>query len=252
MKAQSAIDFAHATPGFYNKTAVEQLLLLGWYLEAKVGRASFDSAQLRQCFREAGIEPPDVATYLTRLTKKKPPQLVKSASTFRLSPGVRLELDKKLREDPTIAAISKLLSDLPSKIPDLAERDFLEEAFKCYRVQAYRAAIVMVWNLAMDHLITWVHTDPNRLSTFNSALATKYPKKQLSITVREQFAELTEREIIETCRTARLFDKNTFQILDAKLARRNMAAHPSNVKVTQHQADDAISDLVNNVILPLR
>ena len=44
---------------------------------------------------------------------------------------------------------------------------------------------------------------------------------------------------------------NTKKILTDKLARRNLAAHPSLVEITQYQAEDAISDLVNNVILKL-
>ena len=39
--------------------------------------------------------------------------------------------------------------------------------------------------------------------------------------------------------------------LSEKLGKRNMAAHPSLVVITQYQAEDVISDLVNNVILKL-
>jgi hypothetical protein len=49
----------------------------------------------------------------------------------------------------------------------------------------------------------------------------------------------------------RLLNKNTVAILKDKLTRRNTAAHPSRITVTQHQADDAISDLVLNVIVAL-
>ena len=44
---------------------------------------------------------------------------------------------------------------------------------------------------------------------------------------------------------------DTFKMLKAKLDRRNTAAHPSNLIIMQPQADDMISDLVNNVILAL-
>jgi hypothetical protein len=37
-----------------------------------------------------------------------------------------------------------------------------------------------------------------------------------------------------------------------ELRKRNRAAHPSGVTFTQHQADDSISELVNNVMLVLR
>jgi hypothetical protein len=67
----------------------------------------------------------------------------------------------------------------------------------------------------------------------------------------EDADELKEAEFIEAARTANLLDKNTTQILKEKLSRRNMAAHPSRVSITQHSADDMITDLVTNVILKL-
>ncbi len=71
------------------------------------------------------------------------------------------------------------------------------------------------------------------------------------MSVLEDADALKESEVIEIARTGKLLDKNTTQILQDKLTRRNMAAHPSRVVITQHQADDAITDLVNNVVLKL-
>ena len=64
-------------------------------------------------------------------------------------------------------------------------------------------------------------------------------------------ADLKEFEAIETFQHTKLLSKNTCDILREKLKRRNAAAHPSAIKVTQAQADDVVTDLVNNVILPL-
>jgi hypothetical protein len=245
------LDFAGSVPGFYRKTAVDQVLALAWYVHARQQRACFDGAYMRQCFREAGLDPPDMSLYLPRLAAKKPPQLIKERNSYRLAGAVRRELDKRLGGDPTTVAVAQTLADLPEKVPDLAERSFLAEALNCYRVKAYRATIIMAWNLAYDHLTRWTLADPSRLRSLNHGIATKYPKRNLIVTKAEDFAELKESEIIEAIRTARLLDKNTVQILKEKLNRRNMAAHPSRVIFTQHQADDMITDLVANVILPL-
>jgi hypothetical protein len=66
-----------------------------------------------------------------------------------------------------------------------------------------------------------------------------------------ELGTLEESDIIDICRTGRLFPKNLADILREKLTRRNIAAHPSSVVVTQGQADDTITDLVNNVVLVL-
>jgi len=244
-------DFAGSVPGFYRKTAVEQLLALAWFAEAQQQRLSFDGRYMRQCFREAGLEPPDLSVYLPRLASKKPPQLMKEKGGYRLAGATRRELDKRFGGDPTVVAVAKTLEELPAKLPDLAERVFLTETLNCYRVKAYRATITMAWNLAYDHLMGWIVEDPARLAAFNTGLATRYPKKTVAIAKAEDFDELKESETIEAARTGRVLDKNTTQILKDKLNRRNMAAHPSRVMFTQHQADDAITDLVNNVILVL-
>jgi len=127
----------------------------------------------------------------------------------------------------------------------------LQEALACYRVGAFRASIVMTWNLAYDHLRRWIMSDSNRLAALNAAILVRYPKKALTIALADDFDDLKESEILEACRTAKLLSKNVFDILKEKLGRRNKAAHPSSIVVSQHQADDTITDLVNNVLLVL-
>jgi hypothetical protein len=110
----------------------------------------------------------------------------------------------------------------------------------------------MSWNLAFDHLTSWILADAARVATFNATAGARYPAKRgAHVSKGDDFAEFKESEIIEICRTARLISKNITDILRDKLKRRNIAAHPSNVKFVQSQADDAITDLVHNVVLAL-
>jgi hypothetical protein len=106
-----------------------------------------------------------------------------------------------------VTAVNKILTDLPAKVPNVVERAFLGEALKCYRVEAYRACIVMTWNLAYAHLLDWILKDANRLSVFKSAITKRYPKRAgLSISKYDEFLdELKEREFIEICATGGLF-----------------------------------------------
>lgn len=247
----SIADFAESTPGFYRWSAVDQLLALAWFAEVRQKRASFDGAYMRQCFKDAGADPPDMSVYLPRLAAKKPPQLKKETGGYKLTGATRRQLDTRLGGDPTVVAVAKSLTDLPSQVPDLAERTFLTEALNCYRVRAYRAAIIMAWNLTYDHLVHWVFADSGRLAAMNAGIKVKYPKKNLVLTKYEDADELKESEFVEAARTGQLLDKNMTQILREKLGRRNIAAHPSRVSIAQHSADDMITDLVTNVILKL-
>jgi hypothetical protein len=152
-----------------------------------------------------------------------------------------------------VVVVSKILSELPAKIPNVDERTFLTEALKCYKVEAYRACIVMTWNLAYSHLLDWILKDQTRLDRFNAAISKRYQKMtQLKITMYDEFLdELKESQVIEICNTASLFNSNVFKILKEKLDKRNIGAHPSSVVVVQSQADDVVTDLVNNVVLAL-
>ncbi|MBA3911113.1 MAG: hypothetical protein C0524_14875 [Rhodobacter sp.] len=244
-------EFTDSVSGFHSKTAVEQLLLLGWFLEAIESKPCFTASDIRTAFQKAGIEPPNVSQYLDRLKAKKPPQIVKSGAGFRLAGTVRRSMDAKIGGNPSVIAVSKLLSDLPAKVPNVAERDFLNEALNCYKVKAYRAAIVMTWNLAYDHLMGWLLDDQSRLDKLNDAIKKRFSKLTVVVAVRDDFDELKESQVIDACRTARLLNKNVVEILESKLKRRNTVAHPSTVIVTQAQADDTITDLVNNVVLAL-
>lgn len=245
----SFADFASGQPGFYRKTAVDQILAFAWFAEANLGRSVFDGAYMRQCFKDAAIEPPNMSVYLPRLVAKRPPQLIREKGGYRLDRAVKRTLDSRLGGNPTTAAVTKALLDLPSKIPDIAEKEFLTESLNCYRVRAFRASIIMVWNLTYDHLTQWIFSEPARLASLNAAISGRYSKKGLVITKVEDLDGLKESEFIESARAAKLIDKNTFQILEEKLRRRNMAAHPSRVIITQHSADDMITDLVTNVVL---
>lgn len=244
-------DFASSIANFYSSNAVEQLIILAWFVETRQGRSSFDSAYLRQCFREVGVEPPDMSVYLPRLAAKAQPQLYKVGKGYRLAADVRRTLDVRFKVDEVIIKVAKTLSDLPTRIPDIAEREFLTEALSCYRARAYRATIIMVWNLAYDHLLKWVFADVGRTSLIAHGVSSRWPKKNLVLTKREDVEDLKESEFIEAARTIGVIDKNMTQILREKLNRRNMAAHPSSIKFSQQSADEMILDLVDNVILRL-
>jgi hypothetical protein len=240
-------------PNFDALTPREKILLFAWHLHAHRKVDVITNDAMRDCFREANAALPDVTVYLPRMANRKPRELYRVRGGSKLDGALQRQLDAKYGTHPTTIMVSQLLSDLPRKISNYDEKALLKEALDCYRVKAYRAAIVMAWNLAFDHLLGWIILDAERLAAFNAAIVQKYPKKsQLTIAHRDDFEELREAETIEICRTAKLMSKNLIDILREKLKRRNWAAHPSGVAIKQSQADDAITDLINNVVLGLK
>jgi len=192
-----------------------------------------------------------VAVQLQQLADKKPPELLKDTKGFRLEGRTKKALDCKYGQRPATIAVDAMLQSLPGKISDEAERLFLSEALACLRAKAFRATIVMTWNVTFDHLLNWIVT--KHLAAFNASIPRRFTKRiGVVMAKKEDFSEeFKEHEVIDACSHAGLVSDNMKKIMNDKLARRNMAAHPSLVEFTQYQAEDAISDLVNNVILKL-
>jgi hypothetical protein len=246
-------DLISQIAGFNSLKPRDKIRLFAWFLHRYRNIGVFDNASIRECFREIDEVPVDVSVYMPRMASKKPPDLIRVRGGYKLEGKVRRLFDQRYGEHQSVVAVKKLLADLPSKIPNLDKRAFLSEAIDCYRVKAYRAAIVMAWNLAFDHLVEWIVSDSHRIAQFNSAIPRRFPKMtSICVSTRADFEEIKESEVIEICNTAKLVSRNVIAILKEKLGRRNRAAHPSGEAITQAQADDVITDLVNNVVLNLK
>ena len=247
-------DFVDQVPSFDKLPPREKIKLFGWYLHTHEGKEHFHSDHIRARYKRLHLVPAEnTGTYLLRMASYETPDLLREKQGFKLTRPVRSQLDARYSNQPSIQAISKLLIDLPNKVPDVAEKAFLEEAINCYRVKAYRACMVMTWNLAYAHFLDWILKDPQRLADFNTTIPKRYQSmKTLQVTKYDDFRdELKESQVIEIASSAGLINADTFKTLKAKLDRRNTAAHPSTLVIMQPQADDMISDLVHNVILAL-
>ena len=231
----------------------DKIRLLGWYLHVFAGRDRFDAAAIRSCYESLHFPlPSNINSYLSQLTETKPPSLLRDKSGYRLEARARAGFDTRFGNMRRTVAVSNLLEDIPKKISVTAEQQFIDEAVVCYRYGAFRAATVMAWNVAYDHLLNWILSDASRLATFNARIGARFPRRaSVSITAKTDFEEFKESEIISIASSAGLFSKNIARVLEEKLTRRNMAAHPSAVVISSAQAEDVITDLVNNVILAL-
>jgi hypothetical protein len=108
----------------------------------------------------------------------------------------------------------------------------------------------MTWAVVIDHLYEYVLA--HSLSAFNTELA-KRNLKITSVTTKDDFAEIKrEKDFIEICRAANVFNNDVRKILDEKLGIRNTAGHPSTVTVHGTKAANFVEDLVENVVLKFK
>lgn len=166
---------------------------------------------------------------------------------YRLERRIFDEIGLLVRNEPTKVEVSTQLTDLIQQITNSNEKSFLVEAINCYRVEAYRAAIVMTWSLAIDHLQNYIFG--NKLSEFNGELA-KNPDRKISKIIKyDDFSDLSESKFIEIARASAIISNDVRKILDEKLGIRNSAAHPSGITFSGHKATEFILDLVSNILL---
>ena len=233
----------------------EQILHFAWYLHVHRGLAWFHQSGVRSCYKDLSIDEPNLSLQFKRLVDRRPKVILQKNDSYQLEHNIRAKLDEQYGQHETTIALSKLLKDLPGKISDQAETLFLSEAITCYHSKAFRAAIVMVWNLAYDHLLDWILKDAGRLSAFQANIAGRVgPKRAATINIakREDFEDLKEFDTLQICGTAGLFaSDNTKKILEIQLTKRNLAAHPSLLVIGAPEAEDTIASLINNVVLVL-
>lgn len=250
MSEESFEDFVRRIPDFSALSPTDKICHAAWYLHA-AGQQFVTTRSINTLFAQIHAVPPPTAVYLKRLAERRPPTFLKSKSGYKLENSPRNALTEKLAPKSETAVVGALLTGLVAKLGVAEEARFLDEALRCYSVRAFRASIVMTWNLAFDHVQQWVIADPSRIERLNQSIKDKYPKKMLVVKVVDDLSEMKEYEIIACLYHSKLITKNVSDILQEKLKRRNAAAHPSSIVITQAQADDVITDLINNVILRL-
>ena len=242
--------------GFDAMQHIDRTKLFAWYLHTQQGMEHFMPADISRCYEAAHLSgPKNVPQQLAQLIAKKPPEMLKkNKSGYRLEKRVRDDLDRKYAQRPITVEVANLLRALPSQLPDMSERTYLDEALKCFSIGAFRAAIVMTWNLAYYHLLDFILK--NRLADFNTrwpvVFQGHHSKGAKAIARMDDFGDmLKESEVIKVARSASIVSHDVAKILEDKLGRRNSAAHPSGVKIEQLQAEEFIDDLVKNVVIKI-
>lgn len=251
--------FLLQVPGFTELSRKSQLLTLAYFLRQEQAVLEFHSADLRTVFGQALLRTPtDLTVLLKSLSAGRGSPLLKGSrrGAYSLSAFGVKEVQALLVAVPSanatpphfLAAALPHLERLIGRVSDQNRREFLAEALTCLSAGARRATIVMVWLVALDHLIAFVLAQ--KLAEFNSAIAKRSDKYgKLQMAQRDDFGDLPESVFIEVLRSAGVISNDVRKILDEKLGVRNTAAHPSQVAIHDAKVATFIEDLVDNVLL---
>ena len=240
--------FYNSIEGGANLSQAALVELFVYFLTVELDQEIATPRQVSECFTACDlVVPGNVSARLSEGLKGKPPKYIRTKTGYKLQRHMREALSKKLGAETVTAQMSATLRSLEYKLPAGADKEFLKEALDCFEIGANRAAIVMTWILAMDHLFAYILA--HKLSDFNAALAKDKGVKLTSVSHRDNFTEIKETKFIELCRAAGIISNDVRKILDQKLGTRNSCAHPSGVTVNKSKVIDFVEDLVDNVIL---
>ena len=250
---ETLAEFVKQVPGFSALSHAEKIKHFVWYLHSGCGQETARIKDIRGCYDAVHLDlPANLTRSVAALTEKRPPDLLKKDGAYRLHANQLAELDSRYGMPESTIIVEKALAELPARLTNQSERLYLEETLTCYRHHAFRATIVMMWNLAYDHLLSWILADSTRLTQFNQGIPTRNAKKShITIVSRADFEDLKEDEVVDIAGNLPLITGNMKRSLKEKLGRRNTYVHPSTMTIAKPQVDDMVTDLVNNIVLQL-
>jgi hypothetical protein len=219
-----------------------------YFITVELGKEAARVKSVNGCFATCDLAVPSrTAAYLSEGVANG--RLIKVSGGYKLHRHIRSQLSDLLDMDSSANQTSKDLRMLEAKVPPGAEKGFLSETIRCFEVGANRAAIVMCWILAMEHLYEFVFA--NKLTEFNAELVkvTDRRVKVSQVHIREDFDDIPEGKFIELLRGAGIISNDVRKILDGKLGTRNSCAHPSGIKIKTSKVVEFIDDLVENIVL---
>jgi hypothetical protein len=241
--------------GFGALKEIEVIKLTMWWAHTYAKREWVNGEYLRGCYGEINRALPagGFTAYINSLVDRRPPHVIKRREGYKLEHRILETMTSKYGQREATARVDKLLTDLPPKLANPEERSYLEEALVCFRNRAFRAAVVMTWNLTYDHLCYWILAEQARVASFNAQMVKSYTKKSYPpVTARADFEDPKEFEVIQVLASAALINGGMHMILKEKLDRRNKAAHPTGTAILQPTAEDVVADLIENVVLKLQ
>lgn len=239
--------WAKQIAGFSKLSYADKILALGFFLHTHRQRDRFATLDINLLFDELNLErPANTSSQMRAMTQGKAKRLLQDTGGFRLLTDARDTVASWLPPIHTPKEILTDLKKLESSITSAQQKVFLHEALVCFANEAYRASIVMAWNLAYHHVTSFIFT--NHLAAFNARLKIQYPKES-EIKLFTDFEDMKESIFIAVVKGGSLVTSATAKTMKAKLDVRNTAAHPSATIVSPITAEEVITDLVKNILL---
>jgi hypothetical protein len=120
-------DFVSRVPEFSKWNHAEKIKFFAWFLHVYEKKERVTGSDIGACYDALHDEQPSsISPFLSNMEKKKPKEAIRDGSGYYLVKKVRDEFDTNYGRRASTVTVEKLLADLPGKVPDHAERVFLD------------------------------------------------------------------------------------------------------------------------------
>jgi hypothetical protein len=235
--------------GLRLKSQADKVLAIGYYLETFRGAASFAVADIRKGYLTAKLAPSANISTELRINAKRNFAIPLGHGRYTLTQdGVEYVMAKvpaegepeRIGEDIS----AKLRTDV-LKIVDEDEREYIEEALKCLRVEAYRGAVLMGWAATMSNIHRKI--DEAGLGKFNKKCK-EFMKKPRPVRQRSDLQYYRDSDILLAAEGMGLFDRNVRAALKRHLDLRNDCGHPGQVNPQIHVVNAFFEEIIQYVL----
>lgn len=154
-----------------------------------------------------------------------------------------LGLRGRLSDSPDPEADAAILQRLARASTDDATREYIEEAVKCLRVDARRAAVVFLWSGAVSVIReeVWRHG----AKAIEATLQSHNPKARFR--KKGDFSTVKDADLLQATQDLGVYDKSEKKRLGEALDLRNDCGHPVKYKPGEKKVSSFIEDVVGIV-----
>lgn len=240
--------FVKQIQDFYDYPHPDKILMFGYYLQNKETYDCFTGKDILKCYSVTSTpKPKNITDSLNKLSEAN--RIIKENDCYVVA-GLEVQnLEENILGGKPLISIKDELKELPSKMPEPEQSEYVEDILGCLQVKAWRAAIVMTWILTLDHLQRYVLA--NKKDEFNSILQSNHIYRNTTVNEIRDFENIKDSDFIVVLRTCGIIGSSQLKKLKNRLDDRNAYAHPTDLKLTDTMAISFIEDLIHNIILKI-
>lgn len=145
---------------------------------------------------------------------------------------------------------TRSIFSLLKKVKNKEEREFVEEAMNCLKINSGRSTIIMLWCAVLYKIYDEIRK--KGFGNFNIHYSRRYRNRRsrpLAVTKVDDFEYYPDSEVLLVSENLGIFDRTQRRVLEDCLKLRNMCAHPGKYRPKEHKINSFVEDLLEVIFI---